>query len=71
MGMGERRSGNPLFPINLARLELGLIVTAKYVFLSVSSPPHNGGGYVNGALLNPLTEISHPLPRVPSYAVVF
>ena len=71
MGMGERRSGNPLFPINLARLELGLIVTTKYVFPFISSPPHNGGGYVNGALLNSLTVLSHPFPRVPSYAVVF
>lgn len=59
---GDRGPGNPLFPINLARLDLGLIFTAKYVFLFVSSPPHNGGGYVNGALLNPLTVMSHPFP---------
>jgi hypothetical protein len=30
-----------------------------YVFLLTSIPLHNGGGYVSGALLNPLMAIPH------------
>jgi len=57
--MGERGPSNTLCPANFARLALGLILTAKYVHLFVSSPPYNAGCYVIGALLSPLTAIPH------------
>jgi len=49
-----------------------LILTAKYVLLFVSSSPHNGGGYVNGTLLSPLTAMpllsSREFPPAPSFS---